>query len=162
MMLEICNGCFARMYILLHSIDVGSSWLPVNRYIGKYGLKLMAKEPWYANGGFLGINRSDLQFLELWETIQDLMAPEIGGLEYSSLSGKKMDSIKMSYFYPFSKTDQDALNCAIELYESNISFMGKEAMGFVQGLACLPHSLGNPKPWNWPFFKMIFNEFSST
>lgn len=116
-----------------------------------YGINLIANEAYYANGGFVGVRRENIQFLILWKQIQELMATEFGGLDRSSLTGKPLLNKHQSIFYHFSKTDQDALNCTIEATDLPVCFMGQEAMGFKSGTACLPHALGSPKPWNWNF-----------
>jgi hypothetical protein len=131
-------------------------------YFFNYGINLLPREPWYANGGFVGVSRYNIDFIYKWKNIQECMALSIGGLNRSSLQGTPLQNKDAYFFSPFSKTDQDALNCTIEATQLNVSFMGKDAMGFVPGLACLPHALGTPKPWEWPFLKMVFNGIPPT
>ena len=75
------------------------------------------------------------------------MAPEIGGLNRSSLPGQPLPEKAKGPFAPFSKADQDALNAAIEAWSGEVSFIGKEGMAFKSGEPLMPHALGNPKPW---------------
>ena len=111
------------------------------------GIILKFKDPIYVNGGFIGLNRQESAFLETWRKVQEAMANEIGGLNRSSLTGVPLPKNAQGPLSPFSKTDQDALNAAIEAWDGNISFIGKEGMGFKSGEALMPHALGNPKPW---------------
>jgi hypothetical protein len=117
----------------------------------EYNIKLSFKEQQYVNGGFIGLHIKDIMFLKKWQQVQEVMADVIGGLDKSSLKGNALNDRDSGPFSPFSKTDQDALNCAVEAYDFNCSIIGKEAMGFISGVSYLPHALGTPKPWDWPF-----------
>jgi hypothetical protein len=117
------------------------------RYFEKKGIKLSFKDSIYANGGFIGLKKNDFDFLNQWQHIQQLMAPEIGGLHISVFSGKPLPEGQQENFNPFSRTDQDALNATVEAWKGDISFLGKEAMGFGPGISVLPHALGSYKPW---------------
>lgn len=48
---------------------------------------------------------------------------------------------------PFLKTDQDALNIAVEACNNEISFLGNDTMGFSAGFTMMYHALGMHKPW---------------
>ncbi len=117
-------------------------------YFGKHGVALTHKGDTYVNGGCVGLTRKNIRFLQSWKQIQELMAGEIGGLSRSSLAGKALDKKATTVFAPFNKTDQDALNAAIEASDVAASIATKDAMGFTQGLTILPHALGTPKPWD--------------
>lgn len=119
------------------------------RYFGSKNIKLSFKACTYANGGFIGVTRKNMSFLEMWMHLQNEMAPIIGGLERSALSGTLTPNKIDGSFEPFDKTDQDALNAAVEAWEGKVSFIGKEGMAFKSGLAIMPHALGQPKPWQW-------------
>ena len=119
------------------------------RYFGSKDIELTYRECTYANGGFLGIRKSDLSFLEMWQRLQVEMSPVIGGLHRSALSGPPLLFEADGPFAPFGKTDQDALNATVEAWTGKISFIGKEGMAFKSGLAIMPHALGQPKPWKW-------------
>ena len=127
-----------------------------------YNINLHFKESQYVNGGFIGVNFNDFEFIDIWKNIQETMSMFIGGLTKSSLEGESLAIEHSGPFAPFSKTDQDALNCTIEAYNSTCSIIGKEAMGFVAGVSYLPHALGNPKPWNWNFLSNSIKGFPPT
>lgn len=121
----------------------------------KHGISLKFKEDYYANGGFVGLALENKDFLKMWKLIQEKMGNEIGGLGVSQFDST---SSKTTLFsepqYHFSKTDQDALNAAIEAWNGDISFVGKEGMGFKSGSALLPHAIGGSKPWSRNALKM--------
>jgi hypothetical protein len=123
---------------------IRSGW---RSYFGERGIVLSAKDSVYVNGGFVGVKRSELDFIRLWKKLQESMAPSIGGLSRSSLEGKPLEKVSSGIFSPFSKTDQDALNATIEATNIQVSIAGKESMGFASGRVILPHALGQPKPW---------------
>ncbi|MGC1243878.1 MAG: hypothetical protein WA874_19955 [Chryseosolibacter sp.] len=117
-------------------------------YRGK-GIPLSFKSPMYANGGFIGLKKSDHGFLGMWKLMQEAMAPAIGGLNCSALPGQPLRTEAQGPFSPFGKTDQDALNATIEAWEGEVSFVGQEGMSIKSGAALMPHALGHPKPWRW-------------
>jgi len=123
-------------------------------YFKSHNIDLQFKNSIYANGGFVGALKSDISFLNLWIKIQEAMGEAIGGLENSIFSNQGYDStiLKMEGFQIFDKSDQDALNAAIETYKGNISFMGKEGMGFSLASPMMYHALGSPKPWKANYF----------
>lgn len=135
--------------------DVNSP-LPINhprrlawrRYFADSDIQLQAKETLYANGGFVGLSKKDIGFLSIWKNIQEGIAPEIGGLQCSSLTGTPLPPEARGPYAPFGKTDQDALNIAVEAWEGQVNFVGKEGMAFIHGAPMLPHALGQPKPWH--------------
>ena len=65
-----------------------------------------------------------MEFLQCWQRLQELMTPEIGGLENTMCDDRT---------FLFHKTDQDALNVAAMASESPISPMGQDGMDFQQG-----------------------------
>ena len=119
------------------------------RFFGEFGICLQPKEPYYANGGFVGIRREDMAFLQLWKRLQDHLWTVLGGADYvgDGLGGRSVTD-RSGFANCFDRTDQDALNAAIEAVEGiPVSFESKEAMGFGPGKAFLPHALGPLKPW---------------
>ncbi|MEO7310414.1 MAG: hypothetical protein ABIX01_08460 [Chitinophagaceae bacterium] len=118
------------------------------KYFKNTNISLQARETIYANGGFVGLTKDNSDFLELWKKVQEAMAPEIGGLNCSSLAGTPLPESARGPYAPFGKTDQDALNIAVEAWEGRVNFVGKEGMAFIQGAPMLPHALGAPKPWH--------------
>ncbi len=126
------------------------------RFYEKSGIVLSFKNVIYANAGYIGLSTQQCDFLSLWKLIQELMATEIGGLNRSALSTPGLLPKVQSAFSPFAKTDQDALNAAIEAWEGEISFVGKEGMSLSNGAALMPHALGQPKPWKWnPLYQAL-------
>ena len=126
-----------------------SAW---RNYFKEKGLVLQFKEAIYANSGFIGIAEKDSTFLSSWKTIQEAIAPLIGGLNRSPFLGKgRLENNQGKPHAPFSKTDQDALNAAVELWPGPVSFMGKDMMGFMPGEPIMPHAVGTLKPWQKNF-----------
>ncbi len=121
------------------------------KYFGSMGIALSFKEAIYANGGFVGVHESGKGFLEQWVRIQEAMAVEIGGLGKSAFKtgGEQLSQKLLGDLACFSRTDQDALNAAVESWDGTYSHLGKPAMDFDRGgLNILPHALGAPKPWH--------------
>lgn len=116
------------------------------RYFQPYGYDLRFRGAEYANGGFVGVGVDHADFLRLWQTLQQRMATEIGGLDASKLSRGKAYASR-GFADCFEASDQDALNAAIEACTTPVSMLGKEAMGFKHGAACALHALGHGKPW---------------
>lgn len=125
-------------------------------YFPKYGIHLHFKSEIYVNGGFVGLRKSEIEFLQIWKSIQESMAHRIGGLNRSSLKGEALPSSETGVFSPFSKTDQDALNAAVEAFDGPVSILDRDAMGFGLSTAILPHALGQPKPWDKKYFHEAF------
>ncbi len=118
------------------------------KYYKKYNIDLQFKNQIYVNGGFVGLLKKDIDFLNIWRNLQELMGEGIGGLSRSIFKNSDQLLEKASGDYAiFGKTDQDALNGSIENYNGHFSFMAKDAMGFENGLVLLPHALGVDKPW---------------
>lgn len=124
------------------------------RYFGEKGFQLNFKNPIYVNGGFIGVSLEGRKFLELWKAIQETMADSIGGLNRSIFKDDHLALLEQAGgpFSPFVKTDQDALNATIEVSDQEVSFIGKEGMGFDNGFILMYHALGSPKPWKWKPF----------
>jgi hypothetical protein len=101
----------------------------------------------YVNGGFIGLSRAQLGFLHEWREAMALVGAEIGGLERSMFSFGAARPDMESPAYPFSKTDQDALNIAVMTASQPVSIMGAEAMDFRPGGWTMAHALGAEKPW---------------
>jgi hypothetical protein len=127
------------------------------KYFSTFNQLLTFKNPIYVNGGFVGISLKDKDFLLTWKKLQEAMGIAIGGLNRSAIVGGSPLPLKdaVGPFVPFGKTDQDALNAAIETWAGVFSFLGKEGMGFGPGSGAplMPHSLGQPKPWTRKYLK---------
>lgn len=128
-------------------------------YFKNKNIDLEFKNQIYVNGGFVGLLKTNISFLILWKQLQESMSEAIGGLENSIFSNKihKSTILKMKGFQIFDKSDQDALNVAIEVYRGLVSYIGKEGMGFISGKALMYHALGTDKPWKVNFFKKALN-----
>lgn len=110
--------------------------------------KLVRREtPLYVNGGFIGLARAQQGFLYEWREAMALVGTEIGGLERSMFSFGDKQADLASPAYPYSKTDQDALNIAVMTASQPVSIMGPEAMDFRPGGWTMSHALGSEKPW---------------
>ncbi len=120
-------------------------------YFGKYDLRLEAKEDIYVNGGFIGISKSDIEFLLLWQKIQVYMAMELKGLKEWGIKDRT---------FLFHMTDQDALNCTIMAYKGNKTIMGKDAMDIIPGGYFMSHALGGRKPWRNKYIKNALSGIS--
>lgn len=145
---EDVNSPFAA----LHPRRVG--W---RRFYGERGIQLKAGETAYANGGFVGVRREFAGFLTRWKELQDRLWEALGGSEYVGISGGPSVADRSGFASCFDKTDQDALNAAIEAAgEIPVSFCNKQAMGFEPGAAILPHALGPGKPWAKPYLADAF------
>ncbi|WP_207534026.1 hypothetical protein [Desertivirga arenae] len=125
------------------------------KFYGERNITLTFKDAMYANGGFVGLHKRNKDFLIIWKIMQEKMATLIGGLNRSALSGEKLHESLRHEFSPFPKTDQDALNAAVEAWDGDISFVGQEGMAFKPGASLMSHALGQPKPWNWKPIKQI-------
>lgn len=121
------------------------------RYFGEKGIQLKFRENIYVNSGFIGLTYKDKPFAELWKHIQETMEPLIGGLELTIFTPEHLRKLEKigGPFMPFATADQDALNIAVEASETNISFIGKNGMGFQNGFVLMEHAIGSPKPWKW-------------
>lgn len=102
----------------------------------------------YVNGGFIGVEKINKGFLHDWMKIQELMAPEVGGLRNTDVKDRT---------FLFNKTDQDALNIALMSTNLSSSLVGKEGMDFAQGGFTMSHAIGRGKPWKKKYwFDAIF------
>lgn len=119
------------------------------RFYQPLGVNFRREPDLYFNGGFLGLNRRHEEFLDCWQRLQELMSPEIGGLQNVNVRDRT---------YLFHKTDQDALNVATMVCESPISPMGQDGMDFQFGGGgyVMSHAAGGSKPWNKQFLIDLF------
>ena len=117
-------------------------------FFEKNGIILVHVTDYYVNGGFVGILKTQIDFLRTWKKIQLLISTEIGGLSNSSLLPINLEN-KFGVLDCFNKTDQDALNISMHVNNFKISILGKDAMGFNHGHRFMFHALGKPKPWEY-------------
>ncbi|HEY0055323.1 MAG TPA: hypothetical protein VGB63_08210 [Pedobacter sp.] len=104
----------------------------------------------YINGGFCGVLRNNIEFLNTWCDITDT------AIKYFKLTP---DQWNHSYdrTYIFYAQDQDALNITAMCSESPISEMGPEAMDFINGGFTMSHAVGSPKPWRKNYMLSALN-----
>jgi hypothetical protein len=107
----------------------------------------------YVNGGFIGLASAQRGFLQDWRAAMALVGEEIGGLEQSMFSFGATRPDMESPAYPFSKTDQDALNIAVMTAAGPVSIMGGEGMDFRAGGWTMAHALGAEKPWRKQYIR---------
>lgn len=117
------------------------------RVLGRRGAIVRRATPAYFNGGFVGLTRAHRGFLASWRDAMTLVREEIGGLDSSMFSFGCTQPEHQSPSYPFSKTDQDALNIAVMTSDLPVSAMGAEGMDFRPGGWTMAHALGPEKPW---------------
>lgn len=108
------------------------------------------KSDLYVNGGFVGVSRQEIPFLQIWQDISKDMSDVIGGLSVAKIAGgTKFDN--KGFGDCFDCSDQDALNASLEVTNCPLSILGRSAMGFESGAAIMPHALGRDKPWDRRF-----------
>lgn len=99
----------------------------------------------YINSGFIGVSRSQMEFVKLWSQLIDF-----------SVSSFKFDKTKFvqndeNNYDLFSFGDQDLLNLAAMCTNEPISEFGQEGMDFKGGGWLMSHATGSPKPWKKRF-----------
>ena len=106
----------------------------------------------YVNGGFVSVPRRMRSFLEKWNDVTDRILENLGGRNIvghggvDAFSGQTISDY--GYAGCFSKTDQDALNIALDLFgNESAMILGRSAMGFGGARAIIPHAIGSSKPW---------------
>lgn len=123
------NGNLSENHPLRHA------W---KEYFSNAGIELNVPQNVYFNGGFIGLQKKNVAFLETWRNIQNLAWPAIGGAERWGIGDRT---------FMFNKTDQDFLNAATMATTLPISWIGKDGMDLEPGGFIMSHSLGSPKPW---------------
>ena len=123
------------------------------KYCAKFGLELRFKFDMYINSGVVGVSRRYFSFLETWERVQLLIAPAIGGLDQINIQGGTSELMR-DFLFEWCSTDQDALNAAIEADDAPCSVQNKSAMGGPNGLAIVPHAIGQFKPWKMNYLSL--------
>jgi hypothetical protein len=106
----------------------------------------------YANSGFFGISRRDLEILKLWADVT---------LAYEG-SGKSTKSFQMVNRWEGVVGDQDLLAAAMMAWRGPSSIMGPEAMGFTGHYFILSHAIESPKPWAKSYFVNSLKGMSPT
>ena len=98
----------------------------------------------YFNGGFCGLSRQNIEFLQVWV---DIISTSVQHFNFTPDKWVN-NSDRSNLFY---KHDQDTLNIAVMCCISPICEMGPEAMDFKHGGWTMSHAVGQNKPWNKNF-----------
>lgn len=109
------------------------------RWLLSQGISVTHPRNVYVNAGFVGVTREDADVLNVWWDIIERSTAHAGDL--LSLKNKGPNDL-------FHSADQDALNMALEVISSPISWIGPEGMDFSSGGATLSHAIGPVKPWH--------------
>lgn len=126
------------------------------RYFSQYGIALDYRSDANANSGCCGVSREDIQLLENWRRLIQLMGELTGGLATASVEGGAPFR-QAGFASCFDGSDQDALNAAVEMTGGvSYSILPKAAMAFAPGWHVLPHALGPRKPWRKQFLREAF------
>ncbi len=121
------------------------------QFFGGHGFTLSCRTLAYVNGGCVGVSKDHKEFLECWRLLSARMGELIGGLEASQLEGGRKPE-QLGFANCFDRSDQDALNAAIEATDIPVSILPQSAMGFTHGTLVLPHAIGARKPWRRKYF----------
>lgn len=99
----------------------------------------------YLNGGFCGLTKTNIEFLNVWAEFIELACSDFGHQR-----NEFVGQAKSNLFYC---ADQDALNIAAMCSGYPISEIGPEGMDFVSGGWTMSHATCSPKPWNKNFIR---------
>ncbi len=126
-------------------------WQPV---IKKCGRTIERNLHHYFNGGFCGIKKNDIDFINAWQeaTIVGIQYFDFDPLYFSN-------GVTQTNVIPTG--DQDALNIAAMCCKPVISDYGPEAMDFVHGGWLMSHATGSPKPWKVKFIQRAMNGYAT-
>ncbi|MGD0812836.1 MAG: hypothetical protein ABSA83_04475 [Verrucomicrobiota bacterium] len=154
----VCRWSFFEEWVqagIALCADVNSS-MPANhpirhawrKFYLPHGITFRREPDLYFNGGFVGLKREHTEFLHCWQRLQELMTPEVGGLQNVNVRDRS---------FLFCKTDQDALNVAAMACEAPISPMGQDGMDFQHGGGgyVMSHASGIRKPWDKKFLSNL-------
>lgn len=97
----------------------------------------------YINGGFFGLKRDHIHFLEMFLKLQHLAEDRY------KVNLTTFDMTNRTD--PFFANDQDVMNIAAMCTTAPLSEMGPEAMDFIHGGFTMSHATGSPKPWKKQF-----------
>jgi hypothetical protein len=128
------------------------------RFFQPFGHELHFRSPSYANGGWIGLRPEHRKLLLVWKELKTHMAAALGGNDVVGIEGGRLLQTSYGFANCFDRTDQDALNAALEACpDLPVSFLGGQAMGFVEGQPILPHALGPSKPWRRNYLLEAFS-----
>ena len=86
--------------------------------------------PQYANAGFIGLRREQLDLAALWQRVMAATSAQVGGLDVAAVEGGRRNVHTAKVGGLFTQPDQDSLNAAIEAYDGPVALLGQEVMGF--------------------------------
>jgi hypothetical protein len=101
------------------------------------------QSPIYANGGFFGVLRRDIGFLDRWADLTREFEMQGGDTTNFPQEGRHRAIVG----------DQDLLTASLMLWPGEISVLGPEGMGFNDYFLVLVHDVESPKPWVRCFLK---------
>jgi hypothetical protein len=134
--IAVCEDVNSPMH---SSHPIREKW---RKYYGERRISLWRDLDPYVNGGFVGVSRANIEFLDTWAVAIRSMEERLGNLNQWNIGDRTFE---------FQKTDQDALNIALMATHCPISIVGKEGMDFVPGGYIMSHAIGPTKPWNTCF-----------
>jgi len=112
--------------------------------LARHGVTADEPRDRYHNSGFVGVARTQQEFLANWRRMIEVVVAEIGpgkGFKHGPASDT------------FHSTDQDALNMALMIAPTPVNAAHSEAMDFSTGGYLLSHAIGSPKPWQGGFVR---------
>lgn len=118
--------------------------------LSRHGVAADEPRDRYYNSGFVGVARTQRDFLANWRRIIEVVVAEIGagkGFKHGPASDT------------FHSTDQDALNIALMTAPTPVNAAHSEAMDFATGGYLLSHAIGGPKPWQGGFIRIALEGF---
>jgi hypothetical protein len=127
-------------------LDCNFTWLHSNHpwkrtwkeLLLKAGLEIVSDRTEYPNSGFFGVTRSRSAVLKNWITAT--LQFENDGGDTSKFSQDNRTRAFVS--------DQDLLAAVLLSVKDEISYLGREGMGFNGHFFVLSHAVESPKPWN--------------
>jgi len=148
--IAVCEDVNSPLY-KNHPIRLG--W---KKYLKTQGQVVESELDLYINSGFVGLNKSNEEFLKYWSKTMINTIPAAGSLSMSfipGMNGKQLKRPRTSLFYG---GDQDAFNVAVMQYDDRLVVAGKDAMDFVPGGYIMSHALGRNKPWVASYLRQAF------
>ncbi len=97
----------------------------------------------YINGGFYGLIKEQIHFLEMFLKFQHLAESRYKVNLHTFDMTNRMD--------PFFANVQDVMNIAAMCTTAPLSEIGPEGMDFIHGGFTMSHAIGSPKPWRKRF-----------
>jgi hypothetical protein len=107
-------------------------------FFGAQGVKLNSSHAFFVNGGFVGLSRENMAFLEEWLHLLEMVKPHAENLARLHLGERTL---------LFQIPDQDALNATVYSTRTPVSVLGREGMDFIPGGYTMSHAAGGAKPW---------------